>query len=327
MARSQKWTRIELVIFKLTLGLLLLLFSAYAQAAPSNCFGLNEGCTTKRSSPVLGTSSSRLQVNPSSVPIEDGFGIEGIFYKSEVDLMLVRGTGRVGAAISPSNSESTFFGAPAIEINENYLQRRIESTKYPNHKITLATAAQLYDNKRSGLSRFELRLGLMGKYNKSTSRLTAGGGLSGTLGPMAFSYSNYDDETELDYQEVFGPSAQEPYRVRYKVQTYGAGLYLSSLILDYSHLNLKIDGDEITTQVDLYTASLVVSRFIFTASSRTENSSAYAYNPETKMLEPKQLKTEYFGGVQVTLSKNIMVGALYNYYLLREYSAALTLFF
>jgi hypothetical protein len=115
--------------------------------------------------------------------------------------------------------------------------------------------------------------------------------------------------------------------IYYQVQTYGVGLYLTSLSLDYSHLALQDEVGDLPIKVDLLTASLVVKKLIFTASCRREDSQVQAYNPQTKALKNQQLKTEYFGGVQFTVTKNIMVGALYNYYLLHEFSGALTLFF
>src|SRR5262245_2124011 len=67
------------------------------------------------------TRGGKIRINPSAVPTEKGLGIEGIIFEG-VDLSLVKGMGRVGAGISPSASESTFFGPPALENPEDYLQ-------------------------------------------------------------------------------------------------------------------------------------------------------------------------------------------------------------
>jgi hypothetical protein len=161
-----------------------LLFAPSLLASDSNCFGLNEGCFGKRTTPVAGSTSSRVQINPSSVPIDDGYGIGGIFYKNDVDLLLVHGNGKVGAALSPANSESTFFGAPGLEIPDNYLSRRIQANKYSGQKLTLAMAVALIGNADSSDRKFTLRLGLMGKYNKETFDISPGAGLSGSMGPF-----------------------------------------------------------------------------------------------------------------------------------------------
>lgn len=313
--------------FKLFLFTLALLSTRTAFADASNCFGLNEGCVEKSRSYVSGSSSGQVKMNPSSVPIDDGLGIEGLFYGSSVDLMLVRGNGRIGAAISPANSESTFFGPPAIEIPESFLKRNIEHKKYESQKFTLATAFSLYDNKASDLKRFGLRLGAMGKYNAETGAILPGGGLTTILGPLNLTYSYYKDETMLHYQEVLGPTAGPPVTFHYHVQTYGVGLYLSSLILDYSHLQMRDDENaSAPSEIDLYTAGLVLRKAIFTVGVRKEKSAALAYNYETKMLETKELKSETFLGAQYKVHKHVMLGVFYNYYLLHELSAAVTLF-
>lgn len=267
------------------------------------------------------SSGSQVKINPSAVPTEAGFGVEAILFKTDIDIALVRGLGRVGAAISPSNSEETFFGPPGFELPENYLARKYDSKKYPNQKVTLAAAFSLIDNKGSGLGAFSLKLGAMGKYNKFTSNASPGGGLNGILGPFTFGGSIYSDETQLDYG-IYGSTAKPT--IAYQVQTYNVGLFLSSIILDYSHLALQ--NAEAST-VTLLTASLLVKKFIITASKRIENSSRPSFNYETKVLENKPTKEEVFGGVQYSATKNIMVGALYNYYLMRELALTTTIFF
>jgi len=104
-------------------------------------------------------------------------------------------------------------------------------------------------------------------------------------------------------------------------------VYLSSVILNYSHLHLENNEKNYLATVHLYTASLSLGKFIFTASQRVEDSPAPDYNYELKDLENKKIKYEHFGGIQYSLSKNFLLGVLYNYYLLREISVSGTLFF
>lgn len=306
--------------------ILMLLGPPLAWGDPSNCFGLNEGCFQKRSAQVSGSTSSRTQINPSAVPIEEGLGLEGIFYKSSVDLTVVRGTGRLGAAISPSNTEGTFFGPPAVEIPESFRDRKEDRNKYENQKYTLAAAAEIFNNKASGLKKFTLRLGLMAKYNKATSNISPGGGVTVTTGPLALYYAANDDQTLLDSTRYYGPGVPDEL-IRYQNQIYGASLFLNSLIFDYSHLSSLKEFAVKPMTVELYTASLTVKKFILTASYRREDSEDPAYDFATRTLKNERIKAEYFGGIQFMATKHIMLGALYNYYLLREYSASLTLFF
>ncbi|MEZ0392769.1 MAG: hypothetical protein ACAH59_11170 [Pseudobdellovibrionaceae bacterium] len=268
------------------------------------------------------TVGSQVRINPSAVPTANAFGLEGIFFKDSVDVSIVRGNGRVGAALSPTNSEETFFGPPTFEVPEDYALRKINADKYPNQKLTLAAAVDLKKRSGSGLGAVELKAGVMGRYNKLTHNVSPGVGLNGILGPLTFGGSIYSDETQLDYR-TYGLLETKPV-VKYQVQTYNVGLFLNSLILDYSQLRMKTVD---TSIVHIVTASLSYRRVILSASKRTEDSERPAYNYRTKLLEDERYKEEYFGGLQVQITKNFMVGALYNYYLLHEMSGSLTLFF
>lgn len=286
---------------------------------------MSETCS-KSSSRNSGNPSAGAQVkiNPSAVPTDEGFGIEGLFFKDEVDLAIIRGTGRVGAAISPSNSEETFFGPPGFENSEDLNQRKYQSEKYPNQKYTLAAAASIVDNKKSGLKAFNLKIGAMAKYNKLTKGIRTGGGLNGIIGPLTFGASAYNDQTQLN-DETLGEELKT--NINYQVQTYNLGLFLNSVILDYSHLKLMLPEDPDPAEITLVTISLLIKRLTLIAAKRTEDSSRLSYNYEIEQLESKKIKEDYFGGLQYRLNKTLMVGSFYNYYLLRELSFSATLFF
>lgn len=302
-------------------GCLLLWGASVAQA--ENCYLINECSHYRRDSSASPSRSTQLKINPSAVPTEKGWGVEGIYYDTEVDLALVRGNGRMGAALSPSASEETFFGAPGFEREDDYFIRKEERKKFPNDKITLATALEVINKKGSGHRRFSLRLGAMAKYNKLSQNLTGGAGVNVVWGPLTAGYSIYEDQTQLRSDIPAG----DPFLVKYGVQTYNVGLYLNSLILNYSNLRLQNEEKTYTARVDLYTASLSAGKFIFTGAYRREDSPRPEYNYEKKILEYKQFKEEYFGGLQYSATKNILVGGLYNYYLLREAAVTATIFF
>ncbi|RYZ67520.1 MAG: hypothetical protein EOP09_10905, partial [Proteobacteria bacterium] len=158
---------------------------------------LNNGCRSSSGrSSGNPSSGGQIRINPAAVPTEKGFGIEGIYFSPEIDVSLVRGLGRVGAAISPSNSEETFFGPPGFEDSSMYLYRHVDLKKYPNQKYTLAAAGKLIDKYGSGDTQLNLNLGVMGKYNKFTTNVSPGLGLNGTFGPVSFGGSYYMDETQ-----------------------------------------------------------------------------------------------------------------------------------
>lgn len=266
------------------------------------------------------STGGKIRINPAAAPVEKGFGVEAITYKGTFDFALVKGLGRVGAAISPSNSEETFFGPPGIETNQDYLERQIARDKYKSEKYTLATAVNVFSNKKSGLKRFDINLGVMGKYNSQTKALTAGAGLSGVLGPLILGYARYKDETLLK-DEVF---ASEQI-VEYNVETMSAGLFLGSFILDYSVLRRLSDTHPST--VTLTTGTLLFKRFIFTAALRDEKSDRLVYDSDTQQLLNEDRRKELFGGVQVRALPYLLVGAFFNYYLMHEASFGATLFF
>lgn len=271
------------------------------------------------SNPSLG---NEIRLNPAAVPMEKGFGIE-IVYFGTPEWSIVQGLGRAGASISPANSEETFFGPPAVEYSSDYLDRQILGQKYESQKYTLATAFKVLE-KGSGRSRFNLSLGAMAKYNKYTSRTTPGGGLSGSLGPILFGASVYWDETQLDPE--LEPSLIPP-PTRYKVQTYSFGLYLTSVILNYSNLQMISETDATTSTVSVLMGSLFTKQFVFNLAHRSENSDRSWYNPSTNALEFKQIKNDYFLGFQYRMTKNFMTGVFYNYFMLHELALTGTLFF
>lgn len=296
-----------------------------AQASDIKCYLLNQCTHWRRTNTSANPSTgSQLKINPSAVPTEKGWGIEGIYYKEDTDLSFVRGNGRMGAAISPSNSEETFFGPPGFESFQDLWDRKYNKEKFESQKYTLAAAFNLVEKNGSGTDKYNLKLGLMAKYNKLSKAVSPGGGLSGAIGPISFGYSIYDDQTYMDYG-IYSTPPSEVYK--YRVHTYNFGIFLSSLALDYSNLRLENDDKTFTSTVHLITANLSLGRFIFTASQRKEDSPSWAYNYETDQLEPKKYKEDYFGGIQFNFTSNIMLGVLYNYYLLREYSMTATLFF
>ena len=273
--------------------------------------------------PAKPSQSNSIRINPSAVPTEKAIGIEGIYYKGEVDVALARGNGRVGAAISPSNSEETFFGPPGFESDVDLLERKQMAQKYPNQKTTLATAINLINVKGSGLKKFSLNIGVMGKYHKPNSLVTGGAGITATLGPLSLGYSAYRDQAHYDGIDFGVPD--EWIHEDYNVNTVSGGLFLGSIAIDYSLLQVIVPND--VYQVRLLTGSLFLKRGIFTVATRSEDSARSAYSYALNNLTTTRLKNETFLGAKLTAGSHFMIGIFYNYYLLRELSLSATLFF
>jgi len=274
------------------------------------------------SAPAYPSKSSSFQINPSAVPLDRGFGGE-VLYFDGVDVGLVKGTGRIGAGLSLSNGEETFFGPPGLELNSELLERKQDHKKYDAQNIALAGALNLYSNKRRGLSRFQLNLGVIGKYNKLSGDLWPGVGLSGIAGPVTFGYAVSEDQYVVDYSSL---GYSDYMKFKYQVSTLSAGLFLNSLALDYSNLSIRVDNDEVLT-IQLMTGSILLKRWILTFSGRREDSSRPDYDYKNKILKTEQIKHEVFGGIQYSATRTLMVGLFHNYYLLRELALGATLFF
>ena len=314
---------------KYFLSLFTLLISSVAAAygaefcnpARSRCWEYSGRST---SAPAYPSNNARITVNPSAVPTDEGFGIEAITYRGYWDLSIVKGTGRVGAAISPSNGEESFFGPPGFEESSVYLERKVKQEKYTQQKYVLATAVNIYSNKSDGLTRFSVNAGIAGRYNKLLNTLTPGAGLTGIAGPFTFGFAYSQDETQVD-PPTSGP-VNAATKFRSSSETYSLGLYLNSLALDYSVMQVYGEGLG-EFQVSLLTSSLLLKRAILTASLRTEFSGRPKFDRESGTISTERVKNNIFLGTQVTITKTVMLGVFYNYSLQDELSAGGTLFF
>jgi hypothetical protein len=311
---------------KIALLLGLLTFCDQAQASlcdpnNDNCWGYGKG--SKSSTPAYPSTSSGMKINPSAVPVDDALGIEALTYKGLFDFALVKGNGRIGAGISPSNGEETFWGAPGFEVDRDYLYRKINHDKFTSQKFTLATAVNVWSNKKEGLQRASLNLGLIGKYNYQTKNIWPGAGISAVMGPMTFGYAFAADEFLIDHTSE-GSTLKEPYR--YTTETYSLGISLNSLALDYSFLRIY-SVQKPVAKISLLTGSIFWKKGILTASLRAEDSDRPSVDWSTQTLTTERLKQNVFLGAQFSVAKYLMVGVFYDYYLLRELSLGATLFF
>ncbi|CAN5476781.1 hypothetical protein BH10BDE1_BH10BDE1_26360 [soil metagenome] len=326
MFRTIFFRRAIFILFALGLGTL------PKSASAKICDSSSEYCGDWGGSSSSSTSSTsrgtKIKLNPAVIPVTKGLGIETIIYDGGVDFALVKGLGRVGAAISPSNSEETFFGPPGFEDPLDLQDRKVGHHKFPAQKYTLATAVGLFDNKKTSYDRLSINVGIMGKYNKLTSAITPGAGVSAVAGPVTLAYSRYSDQTQVDSRDPAAVPSQFIYR--YNVETFSVGAYIDSLAIDYSNLKLIPDDyPESTSTVQVITATWLFKRAILTAAQRTESfaTGMFSYNYETRLIEVVTKKVEYFGGFQYAVFDPLLVGVFYNYYLERDISIGATFFF
>lgn len=306
-------------------GVLVLVVFMADVAEAKLCNPLNENCGLYgrgRSAPTSPSRSSGISINPSAVPVEKGFGGEFIYYDSSFDVALVRGTGRVGAAISPTNGEESFFGPPGFENDIDYLDRQIAKGKFKSQKITLATAATVLANKKKGLKRVDVGLGVLGRYNRLSKAYDFGGGATVVAGPFTAGYALGNDE----YVHVDPWDAKLRLRFPYQVETVSAGVSLSNVAIDWSRLKVIVEN-ETPVLITLITGSIFVKRLILTAAQRIEESDRPVYDEDTESLILQRTKKNFFAGFQFAANDNILLGTFYNYYLLKELSLGLTVFF
>jgi hypothetical protein len=304
------------------------LFAATPFAFAKLCNPAVERCwksgSSSTSSPAYPSRSSNIKINPSAVPLENIWGGEVLYYDGDADFGIVKGLGRVGAAISASNGEETFFGPMGYELDTDYEARLDQSKKYKSQKMAFAGAVGLYGNKKGGLKRLQVNVGVIGKYNSKTEEFFPGGGLQIVGGPLTLGYSYSKDNYLIDYSSLF----MQNINYKYSVETFSAGLSLNSVAVDYSHLRVHLPYGAKMDTVSLLTGSLLLQKWILTAASRHESSSRPSYDWNTRSLRyGERDKFETFGGVQFSATKVLMIGVFHNYYLLREISLGATLFF
>jgi hypothetical protein len=277
----------------------------------------SRGIFTKRSAgPSKGDA---VKLNPAEVPTERITGVETLLYKGAFDFALVKGLGRIGAAISPSNNDETFFGAPADEDLLGFEDRMISRTKYKSGKYAVATAVNLITNEGSGLRHFSLNLGVIGRYEVATTHIKPGVGVDAIMGPLYAAGSYYQDEVQIN--QFQGPGTLT---LNTTVTTISGGLSLDSVLIDYSLLQVSGDSEAKATVV---TIAGFVDRFILTVARREVISNKPAFDYSTQTLIPLTSKVEIFGGVQARVASFLVLGAFYNYYLLHEGSVGATVFF
>lgn len=294
-----------------------------------NCSGVTrQGRRTSLLS--LPSPSASSNINPSTVSFDRGFGIETMHQQGNpVVFNLATGTGKVGGAFISTSLENSFFGNRVVELDDAYLKRRKKKNQYENKKLSLAFGGRLI-----GTNLLSLDLGIIFKRHSEIKKINTGVGLSGRVGPIHFGGSVYKDDFYLKLKDHNQPETGIPYTVIFDADTYqesfavttlSAGVKISKLSLDAGVIKTKYKLYDSGSEVHLYSGSLVLSNFMFNVAMRNE------INPAPKFINRKLveegIKSDYFGGVQYSIGKHLVVGVNYNYFLLDEYSFIGTVFF
>lgn len=316
------------------------IFSFYAIAADNLCDVLNlPNCASvhkmgrrasAQSLPSAGTASS---FNPANVSHDRGLGLETFYQPSNTPTFsIVTGTGKMGAGLVSSKIENSFFGNRVPEIEEDFLKRHRDDKQHTSNKLSLAIGAAAVKQKLIGVD-----LGILFKYNQDIKHFNVGPGISMRLGPFSLGASVIKDDVYLkasssarnprlglNYREEWG---QDEYKESFTVQSVFGGLKFKNFFFDMGQFTSQYkfyNTDELSI-VRLYSASFIFRKFLFNVAHRIEDTPAQKFE-KNKLLDKRKQHSTY-GGLQYSLNKFMVFGLHYNYYLMNEGSASLTVFF
>lgn len=289
-----------------------------------NCRGVTRQMrrNTFQTAPTTSTASN---INPANVSFDRGFGVE-LLAQSGNPLLFsaTSGTGKMGGALISGAMDNTFFGNRVPEVDENFLHRSEEDLQYKNKKLTFALGAKLTAQKNAGLD-----VGVLLKRHSEIKKVNPGVGISGRLWLIHFGASVYKDDTFIDLKNSsLGQSiGEDSLQESFTITTYTVGTRIKNLAIDIGTIQSKLKFyDNEPTKILLYSASFNFRNFLFNAALRKEHSQAQSYNYKTEELEEEEDKSAMYYGLQYSVNKHIIFGLNYNYFLLKEASATVTLF-
>ena len=287
------------------------------------------GSGSQGSSRSLPSSSTSANFNPSNISNVKGLGVETLLQpNNSLGFNLVTGNGKVGGAVISPTAENSFFGNRSIEIDEVYLQRRIDSKRYKNKKLNIALGGKIINQKDYGLD-----LGVSLKRNPDVKRINPGIGISARLGFLNLGAYLYTDDTKITFDEYRNPYNGLPYQVQYdaptyqetfSVQTFSVGTKIKDLSLDWGMIRAKYDFYPEDTIINIYSAAYSHKNFLFNFAYRKEQSSNL--KDERLGLVMERNKYDFYTGVQYFINRHVIIGASYNHFLLNELSATITLY-
>ncbi len=276
--------------------------------------------------------------NPAAIALNRGLGIESIHYKNEMQIGVVTGTGRVGAAVANLPNNGTFFGQTAIETDNSYRVRRIDREKFQEDKLALAAGANLFGGKRKKGLKVDVGVQLRRHHTLEKEYGGAGATLSYNniinIGLASYKDVYYEDLRDSEiivvnqdgstYEFSTDNNEQYIFKSPYNVQTLTAGLKFSKLAVDYIKFTTDFESEtDDFAEASLYNISYFYRMWIFSYGRRFEKSYKEIYLDQEFV--GKKHKSATFLGAQFATG-NFLFGLFHNYYLLDEWSFGITFF-
>ncbi len=314
--------------------ILLLHFLSFAIYADEDPCLFRTYCEDRRSGGRAGSQSIPSQaavasLNPSELSNVKGFGLETIYQSGNPLLFnIASGTGKVGALISP-NLEGSFFGNRQVEIDTYYLERYVSKEQYRTKKLSGGIGAKIFANKNFGLS-----FGLAAKRNPDIRVINFGGGISARLWLISLGAFVYHDDVRFNLGSFLSPYTNQPYSEYYGastyiekflVKTFTFGTKISKLSLDVGMVKTKYSFYPNETKIYIYSFSYPIKKLLVNFAKRIEYSDNLSVINDELVIQRK--KENYYLGLQYGLTKNIVLGFNYNYFLLKELSTTLIYYF
>jgi hypothetical protein len=270
-------------------------------------------------------------LNPANVTFDRGLGLELIFQPgNSMAWGFASGTGRIGGALISSSLENSFFGNRIVEPNEKFFERNENKKQYEHNKNTIALGGRLF-----GKRKFNLDAGIILKRHKEIKKINPGVGLSGKLYFLTFGYAVYKDDFRIKLDDISGSTLygydaivsalnKPVYDESFMVQTLSFGTRIGDLSVDYGMIlsNYKYIEAQHTRLLAL---SYAYKKVLFNFAQRQDHSMLPKYI--SGKLDYEELdQTSYYGGIQYSLGKHVIVGTSYNYFFLRDVSFNVTFF-
>lgn len=307
--------------------LFIIFFNLEARAEFCSAF---KDCDDNESATVKSLPSSDLSTNFNSSNASQltGFGTELVYLPHNgLGVSLLTGSGNVGAAFLSSNSENSFFGNRAIEIDEIYLKRRIDKKKYKTKKRSFALGVKIINEENVGFN-----IGLSVKRNSEIKKINPGGGISFRFGLFNMGASLFINDTKIELGDYVNPRTNILYKDEFKnstyeesflVKTFSAGLHFGFLSLDAGLIRTKYDFFPNSTSIVLLSGVMHFEKFNLNLAHRAETSDNL--KEKNGKLHSGREKKDIYGGGKYLLSPNVHMGLAYNLFLVNDISFRLTI--
>lgn len=284
-----------------------------------NCNGTS-GQNRRTSNYSLPSPATAANLNPANTTTDRGFGVESLFQANNpVSFNLVAGSGKFGGALISPTLENSFFGVRVPETAEDFLDRNQEKKRFDTKKYSFALGGKIIRQKNYGLD-----FGLLFKRHSEVKKIRTGLGLSGRFRFLSLGASVYKDDFWVDLKDD-GDPATKSYDESFMVRTFSGGIKFRNFSFDVGKIytdKYKFTDEKI--DITLYTASMAWNNWLFNYGMRREESPTPKFKDD--ILVPAKVKKATYAGVQYSWWRPLVVGVHYNYFLLNEVSATVTIF-